>query len=227
VGIARRYQNRGLDFADLINEGNIGIMQALNRFDWRKGFKFSTYAQAWIKQNLDRALADKGTTVRLPVHATELARKYWSTHDRLWGKGHRRPTRQEMANEMFLTLEEVAQIEEDSRVQPYSLDEPLNEDGTETGATHADSVPDARVDITGGAERDDLIQAVINVMDNCLEKQEVAVLKLRWNLDGGGIRSLDAAAKLLNVGVRKVRETELRAMQKLEDDGRLRDFITD
>jgi RNA polymerase primary sigma factor len=227
VPIAKRYQNHGLDFADLISEGNIGVMQALNKFDWRKGFKFSTYATAWIRQRIDRALADQGTTVRLPVHATESVRKYWAAHDRLWVERAKKPTTQEVAKALFLTPEQLAQIEEDGRPQPYSLDEPLSPDNPDNGITFTDTVGDSSVDITGGAERDDLDRMIKKVMDECLEDQEVEVLKLRWNLDGGGMRSLEAVAKLLKMGIRKVRETEHDAIEKLADDGRLHDFLTD
>jgi RNA polymerase primary sigma factor len=211
VSIAKRYRNQGLPFMDLIQEGTFGLMRASEKFDWRRGFKFSTYATWWIRQAVSRALADKARTIRMPVHIVERLSKIRRTEQRLRAESGRQPSSDEIAFDLDMTAEEVESIRAMAQT-PISLETPVgDEDELEFGQLIADEQtprPDDAVD--------DMLR--FETLARCLETlsyRERRVLELRFGLNGGQPQTLDEVGLAFQVTRERIRQIEANGLRKL------------
>ena len=213
VSIARKYQGQGLPFLDLVQEGNIGLMRAVELFDWRRGFKFSTYATWWIRQAITRAIADRGRQIRLPVHVHDQIRKMRRTMVQFSQRMGRDPTAEELANALAIPIEEIERLMEAERREPVSLQAPVGED-TELGDLLEQADAQSPLDAVEDAMlRDEIGQAVMHVLD----PRERRVIALRYGLGNGHAMSLRDVGKQMGLSGERVRLIEREALRKLRN----------
>ena len=224
VSIAKRYVGRGMQFLDLLQEGNLGLIKAVDRFDYTKGFKFSTYATWWIRQAITRAIADQARTIRIPVHMVETINKVKKTNSQLLHKNGRDPTAEEIAEELDMPVEKVREILRVAQ-EPVSLETPI---GEEEDSHLGDFIPDDEALAPADAASQMLLREQLAEVLKTLTPREERVLSLRFGLEDGHPRTLEEVGKEFNVTRERIRQIEAKALRKLRHPSRskkLKDFL--
>lgn len=224
VSVAKRYVGRGMQFLDLIQEGNLGLIKAVDKFDYRKGFKFSTYSTWWIRQAITRAIADQARTIRIPVHMVETINKLVRVNRQLLQELGREPRHEEIAKQMGITEDKVREIIKIAQ-DPVSLETPI---GEEEDSHLGDFIPDDDAPAPDNMATQAMLKRQLNEVLSTLTPREEKVLRLRFGLDDGRTRTLEDVGKEFNVTRERIRQIEAKALRKLRHPSRsrrLKDYL--